>query len=208
MPPRRVWQHVVINTRCSWLHGDQRGFRSREHRINSNGDYKNPPPEEEHAQLYKYHSERSSEPVSFDFVVRIMILEAFVKKIVSLGYRIIACSVGDDHLHALVELVNEYDRMKKEVGKCKQKASHAVRKLLPGNIWSEGGEFNRIRDPQHLENTYGYIRTKQEAGTVVWSHSEDENWITNPLVGIVVMVEKQQSIRLFGVPQRPASGGE
>ena len=140
--------------------------------------------------------------------MRIVIVEAFVKKMMSLGYRIIACAVGENHLHALIELINQYDEMKKEVGKCKQKASHAVRKLLPGNIWAEGGEFKRIRDSAHLKNTYGYIRTKQEPGTVVWSHREEENWIANPIVGIVVMAEKKQSIRLFGVPQRPAAGGE
>jgi hypothetical protein len=45
------WRHVIVNTRCSWLHGDLRGFRNRKHRIHSSGDYRNPPPPEEHRVL-------------------------------------------------------------------------------------------------------------------------------------------------------------
>jgi hypothetical protein len=56
-------RHCILNARCSWLHGDKRGFRSREHRMQSSGDYKHRPPEE-HAGLRKYHEHRSSEPVS------------------------------------------------------------------------------------------------------------------------------------------------
>ncbi|HSZ58001.1 MAG TPA: hypothetical protein VK797_20225 [Tepidisphaeraceae bacterium] len=31
--PGKKWRHVIINTRSSWLHGDERGFRNRGHRI-------------------------------------------------------------------------------------------------------------------------------------------------------------------------------
>ena len=43
-----MWRYCMINTLCSWLHGDERGFRSREPEIRSSGDYKNPPPPEEY----------------------------------------------------------------------------------------------------------------------------------------------------------------
>jgi len=33
----RLWRHVIINTRGTWLHGDSRGFRNRKHRIHSSG---------------------------------------------------------------------------------------------------------------------------------------------------------------------------
>ncbi len=126
-------------------------------------------------------------------------------KMLALGYRIIACSVGKRHLHALVELTADYANRRKEVGKCKQKASHAVRDLLPGSVWSEGGEFRRINDASHLNNAYDYIRTKHEAGAVVWSHKEDEDWIKDASVGIVMMLRGKKRTRVFGVPQTPAS---
>jgi hypothetical protein len=69
--------------------------------------------------------------------------------------------------------------------------SHGVRKELPGNIWSEGGEFKWIKDKGHFHNVYKYIREKQEPGTVVWSHRDDENWIDND-VPIVVMKRRNR----------------
>ena len=199
------WQHVMIGSRCSWLHGDERGFRNREHRLHSTGDYKHRPPAAEHQGLRKYHQRRSGKPVNFQLDVRIIILQEFVSKMQLLGFPIIAASIGKRHLHALTPLPLTYDQMKKTVGKCKQKSSHAVRELLPGSIWSEGGEYNRTKDRGHLHNTYSYIRTKQEPGTVVWSHREDENWIDDPAVGIIIMGRNLKHIRVFAKAQTPAS---
>jgi REP element-mobilizing transposase RayT len=190
----KQWQHVVINARCSWLHGDQRGFRSRRHRIHSSGDYKDPPPDGEHEGLWAFHVGRSGKGIHFILEARITIIAMFVLKMRSLGYRIIACSVGKEHLHCLVELSRSYKESRRAVGKCKQRASHAVRKLLPGNIWSEGGQFKKIKDLGHFHNSYGYIREKQEAGTVVWSHRDDENWIDDPALGAIVMGTARASV--------------
>jgi len=90
---------------------------------------------------------------------------------------VIAASVGEKHLHVLAELPHDLDEIRRIMGKCKQRASHAVREALPGSIWSEGGEFKWIKDNAHLHNAYNYIRTKQEPGTVVWSHRPEENGI-------------------------------
>ena len=191
------WRHVILNTRCSWLHGDERGFRSREHRIHSSGDYKHRPPITEHAGLRRYHQERSGAPVSLDREIRIIILREFVLKMRALEHDIRACSVGEEHLHAIPELPDDYKLMKREVGKCKQKASHAVRDMLPGSIWSEGGAFKELEDDGHLGNTLSYIRTKQEAGTIVWSEIDDENWIDDLEVGVIVMAPGRQRFRIF-----------
>jgi hypothetical protein len=173
----------MLGSRCSWLPGDPRGFRNRQHRIHSSGDYKKPPPASEHQGLRKYHLRRSGRAVNFRTDARIIILKEFVLKLRRLGYPIIACSISKRHLHALTPLSNNYKEMRSIIGKCKQKASHAVRHLLPGNIWAASGEFNRVRDKGHLHNSYEYIRMKQEAGTVVWSHKPEENWIDDPVGG-------------------------
>jgi REP element-mobilizing transposase RayT len=199
------WQHIVLGTRCSWLHGDRRGYRDRGHRTHSSGDYKNPPPEGENAGLRRYYQRRSGKPVEFDLEVRIEICRQFVSKMRSLGFRIIACAVCGEHLHALVELVSDYHDRRKVIGKCKQKASHAVREVLPGTIWAEGGEFKPIKDQSHFQNTYNYIRTKQEAGAVVWSHHPTEDWIANESIGIILMSRTKKQTRVFGVPQTSAS---
>ena len=199
------WRHVICNTKCSWLHGDPRGFRSRGHRIHSSGDYRKPPPDTEHKGLHRFHLQRSQEPVSLNVSARVDVVEQFVRKLRSLGHAIVACSCGAQHVHALVELPADYEQISREVGKAKQKVSHFLRGVLPGSMWSAGGEFKLIRDADHLRNTYNYIREKQEAGTVVWSHSADEDWILDPQAGIVLMQAEHQRIRVFGVPQTPAS---
>jgi REP element-mobilizing transposase RayT len=143
--------------------------------------------------------------VNFGTDVRITILREFICKMRRIGINVIAGAIGKRHLHALAELPFDYAEMKKVIGRCKQKSSHAVRDILPGIIWAEGGEFNRIKDRDHLHNTYEYIRTKQEPGTVVWSHRHDEDWIDHPEVGVIVMGLGRKHIRVFGVPQTPAS---
>jgi hypothetical protein len=200
-----VWQHVIIGSKCSWLHGDERGFRNRHHRIHSSGDYKTPPPKQEHAGLRRYHASRSGKPVNFKLELRISIAREFVNKMHHLGFRLIACSIGNRHLHALTELPSAYDQMKQIVGKCKQRASHAVRDILPGGIWAAGGEFKRVKDREHLHNVFEYIRTKQEAGAIVWSHRKVENWIDDPTVGVVIVARKKKQIRVFGMSQTPVS---
>ena len=44
----------MINTLNTWLHGDERGFRSRNSEIESSGDYKHRPPPEEYRKLREY----------------------------------------------------------------------------------------------------------------------------------------------------------
>ena len=189
---RLQWRHIVVNTKCSWLHGDPRGFRDRDHRLHSSGDYKDPPPAGEHARLFRYYKQRSGEPVDLDVEARILICRAFVLKWQSLGYRVIACAVARRHLHAVVEGPYDYDELIKEVGKCKQKASHAVRHLIPGTIWAANGHLKRIRNTGHFRNSYKYVRTRQEVGTVVWSHRPDEDWIADPTVGVVMMCGRHE----------------
>src|SRR5439155_5140639 len=112
----------------------------------SSGDYKNPPPADEHFNVRRFYAKRAGKPISFTLELRIIILREFVLKMRKLGYDIIAAAIVKRHLHALTPLPNEYEKMKREVGKCKQKASHAVRTLLPGSIWAAGAEFKRIKD--------------------------------------------------------------
>ena len=61
--PGKQWRHVVFTTLGSWLPGDPRGFRTREHKVHSSGDYKKPPPNGEHAELFKYSKEITPEKV-------------------------------------------------------------------------------------------------------------------------------------------------
>lgn len=194
-----VWQHVMVNAKRSWLHGDERGFRSRRHRVHSSGDHKHPPPTREHEDLRLYHRERSGKAVSFALCARVAILRAFVIKMRKLDRRIIACTVAKQHLHGLAELPDAYRDVKEVLGKCKQYASHQA--PIVGSIWSEGFKRELIRDKRHLHNTYAYLRCKQEAGTVVWSHRPEENWIDHPELGVIVMLRGRKRTRIVPKPR-------
>lgn len=178
LPPR--WRHVIINTRCSWLHADERGFRSRRHRIHSSGDYKDPPPKEEHEGLRKYHQDRSGKPITIDSDFREIVVVAFVEKLRELGHPGVVVSASGRHVHALVNLPDDRAAVRRIIGKCKQRASHALRHVLPGSIWVAGGEYRLIKDDSHYENAFNYIRTKQGPDALVWSVLEEENWIDPP----------------------------
>src|SRR5687768_11393954 len=110
MPRRRrpkVWRHIIINTHGSWHHGDHRGFRSRDHRIHSSGDYRNPPPAGEHTSLLSYRKRQCPDEVHIDTRLRPIIGRAFIEKLRAMGYRVIAVAVTKIHAHAVTELPDD-----------------------------------------------------------------------------------------------------
>src|SRR6266849_268543 len=100
--PGMCWRHVVISTVNSWLPGDPRGFRSRNHKIHSSGDYKNPPPKGEHSGLYQFSKRISGEPVVIPQELRPVAGRAMIRKIRKLDYQVLAVSVAGMHAHMLV----------------------------------------------------------------------------------------------------------
>jgi REP element-mobilizing transposase RayT len=178
----RCWRHVICNAKNTWLPADERGFRDHDHRIHSSGDYRNPPPPAEHEGLRRYNQQRAGAPVAFLSSARQEMLRAFVLKMRSMEHPIIAAALTSTHLHALAELPDDREIIFRDIGRCKQKASHAVRRLLPGQIWSEGGEYKRIRDRRHYDNVWKYVRQKQERDALIWSVVPEENWIDNDSV--------------------------
>ena len=163
-----LWRHAVLHVRGDWLHGDPRGFRSRDHRIHSTGDYQNPPPAEEHAGLRDWHRGRSETARELAADLQLAVLQAFLEKLKQLRHPIDALSVGQRHVHLLALLPTDVAMTKREVGKLKQYASHKVRARLPGSLWAEGGAFKPCWDVEHRANAKGYILNHLSEGAVVW----------------------------------------
>lgn len=170
--PGKCWRHVIINTHCSWLHGSPRGFRSRGHRIHFSGDYKNPPPPGEHAGLFRYHKERSSAPVDIGADLRQIVGTAMIDALLGAGDEVVVASVAERHAHALVELPDNIVAVRAIVGDAKRIASRAVKSHLPGQVWSRGGEYRRVRDEGHWANAFDYVLDGQEAGAWTWCSEE------------------------------------
>ncbi|HZN65536.1 MAG TPA: hypothetical protein VFB66_09555 [Tepidisphaeraceae bacterium] len=172
-PPGMMWRHVIISTRRSWLHGDARGFRSREHRIHSSGDYRNPPPPGEHAGLLHYHQRRAKgEAIRIPKPLRKEVLRVLLRAIRKSGHRVLVIAVKAKHAHALVELPKDRTHVKRIVGKWKCARSKPIRAHLKGSIWAEGGKYKPVRTRSHQLSAYKYIRDDQGPGARVWTCRE------------------------------------
>ena len=170
-----IWRHVVISTKGRWLHGDERGFRSRGHRIHSSGDHKHRPPRGEHERLHRYHEGRSPDEVIIPEALRLTIVEAFALALIGMGWRVLVASCSDKHLHALAELPTNRAQTKRIVGDAKRIASREVRREMPGSVWSAGGEYKPIKNRDHQVETFFYILERQEVGARVWHFRRPAN---------------------------------
>jgi len=166
--PGRAWWHLILSTKCAWLHGDPRRFRSRDHRVHSSGDYHRRPPADEHEGLRRWHREHDGAPIVFAAGLRPRIGEALRTKCQKAGAQCLAISVGGMHAHLLVGWDDDYSNAKAFAGRLKQAASHAVRVELPGRVWAEGGRPIRVNGRPHQRNVFGYICDHAKEGAWVW----------------------------------------
>jgi hypothetical protein len=162
-----AWRHVTMGTHNSWLPGEPRGFRSKDHKIHSSGDYKNSPPEWEHAGLWEYSKRISGEPLIIPKNLREPIGRAILAD-QKRGLLVLAVAVGGMHAHVQVELPDDKAKMRQIVGKAKTAACYAVKAQMPGKIWARHGGYKRIKDIAHQRQVHGYIYRQKDAW--VWSY--------------------------------------
>lgn len=172
MPETIRWRHVILTTHSTWLHGDPRGFRSRDHRIHSSGDYQNPPPKGEHAGLHRYQLAQSAPPTVLDQTVFEVIGKAVLENLLKQSYAVEAIAVTPTHVHILANVPDELDRLHEMIGWLKRFATRAARQysrsLASVEIWAEGQTLKFIKDDQHWRATREYILTKQGSDAWTW----------------------------------------
>ena len=99
----RRWFHIQWSTFGAWLPGDPRGFRNHKHRVHSSGDYRNPPPEGEHAGLLRYAiNAMHRDPVALSEDEREVARNAVVLKATMIGVDLACVSVCRKHVHVLL----------------------------------------------------------------------------------------------------------
>jgi len=179
--PGLRWQLVTINTLGSRLHGNPRGFRSRGHRIHANGDYRNPPTRGEHAGLHEHRKKSGITPVKLPVEIRAIVGKALVASLLDDGWSVLATSVSSDHAHVLVELPDDVRSIKAMVGNAKRVSSRAIKAWIAGSVWSEGCDYESIKDISHQRNAFSYILNKQGADSWTWSYTDDAPALEKPL---------------------------
>ncbi len=168
----RLWRHVIINTRGSWLHGDARGFRSRGHRIHSSGDYRHRPPVGEHEGLEVHNEMNSRGEIHIPYEQRGVAGRTIAKYFLDSGYRILVVAATKVHAHFLVELPGAMSEVKRLVGEAKRVSSRAVKDQLPGSVWSAGGTFKRVLTRSHCRSVHDYILYDQGPSAWTWTYRD------------------------------------
>jgi REP element-mobilizing transposase RayT len=177
-----LWRHCMINTLNTWLHGRERGFRSRNREIESSGDYKHRPPPEEYRKLREYFDEHAGDEVHIERELRAIVGLAILTYLRSLGFRILAIAVGKVHAHIVVELPKDLAKVRQIIGECKRKSSRAIKDSHPGTVWGGGGEFVVCWEKSHLKNAFEYVIYDQGPGAWTWSYqdSNDDGMFARP----------------------------
>jgi REP element-mobilizing transposase RayT len=172
--PGMRWRLITFNTLGTWLHGDLRGFRSREHRIHSSGDYRNPPPAGEHSGLLRYQRATSRAPVHLPRALRPVIGASVMQSFKDDGFQVLAISVVSDHVHVVVELPDDVKEVKRIVGQAKRRSSRAIKEQIDGSVWSSGCDYTPKDDRESLAEAVLYVRDRQGEGSWTWSFRDRE----------------------------------
>lgn len=163
-----AWFHVWFSTFGTWLRGDERGFRDHDHRVHSSGDYRNPPPKDEHAGLRAWTiAHMHKDPVRLDAELRRRVCESIVTRLRSGGVELLALAVMGDHAHGLAWI--PVDRARIPIGNAKRASSHEIRDRIPGVVWGKRCGLKRIKDEDHQRATFAYIVDHGRKGGVVWT---------------------------------------
>ncbi len=176
MPPSG-WRHTQIWLYGHWLPGDPRGFRSRDHRIHSGGDYKHRPPQGEHANLHAHATgQLKAHPVTLTPAQRriagALIVQWFTMKHIPLA----AVSVSGAHAHILAQL----PRMEEDVtvGKVKRYVSTQASRQdasIPSRLFAGKGEPKAVATHDHFVAAYDYITVKHaREGAWIWGADVDQ----------------------------------
>ena len=163
------WFHIIATTYGAWLPGDERGFRTRHHRLHVEGDYKNPPPREQFADIRQGSKALlKQEPTIIGNKWRPIVGDAVRKRLEELGAFVLCVSVSGQHVHVLVKLPFGC-KPKTFLTLAKRHATYECkRRGWKGKLWALRGKVLRIRDRAHQRNVYHYILAHEKEGAWVW----------------------------------------
>jgi hypothetical protein len=163
------WFHFIATTYGAWLPGDERGFRTRHHRLHVEGDYKNPPPREQFADIREGSKALlKQQPTVIASKWRPIVGDAVRKRLEELGAFVLCLSVSGQHVHVLAKIpVTVTPRI--AMGYAKRCATYECKRHgWKGKLWATRAKELPVRDRTHQRNVYGYILAHEKEGAWVW----------------------------------------
>lgn len=189
---QRVWLHLSGTTYGTWLRGDPRSFRSRNHRDHARGDYKHPPPPGTYDALHTHaRSLMKRPPVRLSRPARALACTTIVEALQFHGAIVRAACLDDHHFHVLAALPmptgsspwasslhppkrKDADQLKTAarhlMGIAKARGARALTDsgLVPrGRVWTRRTRITRVRDRDHLLAIQRYILDHAHQGAFV-----------------------------------------
>ncbi len=166
------WYHVSGSTYGTWVRGDPRGWRARQHREHVEGDYRNPPPEGKYDGLFLYsHHLMKSDPVFLTREQCGLAGRAMVDALRGMGIQLLVLSLDRVHYHLLAKFPGH--DVKAKVGRAKKKASDELSKHgLLGRVWAKGCHVEPAQDRTHQVNAYEYVKDHELEGAWVWTYRD------------------------------------
>jgi hypothetical protein len=166
--PHWRWFHVILTAYGAWLYGDARGFRTRHHRENVEGDYKNPPSRGLYTSLESQSRDSLKQPpVTWAPEWRPVVGEALVVRFQELGAFVLCASVSRQHVHVLAKM--PWNEAGAWSGLAKKHSWYVARdRGWAGKMWGKRGKQTPVKDRQHQLNVYRYILAHEREGAWIW----------------------------------------
>ncbi len=174
----RNWYHCTVGTYGTWLPGDPRGWRERNHHEHVEGDYKKPPkPSKFNAARFQHSKDvMRFEPYLIASADREpigqLLIEAFSKRNIPL----LALAVCETNFHALIQCAD--GQPKKTLGRAKRHVTFGFSPIIDPaentrlKMWETEGGAKPIADEAHARNTFQYILDHVNEGGWVWSYRD------------------------------------
>jgi REP element-mobilizing transposase RayT len=164
------WYHITLSTHNSWLPGDPRGWRSWQHKTHSSGHHRAPPPTGEHQIILDNSRKIAGDTIKFPRSLHPIIGQSIVDYLCAKDYQLLALAVAKTHVHLQIHMPS--DQIKIKMGYCKRHISYAIRKQMPGQLWSRGIGIVQIESKTHQHAVYRYILKHREHSAWVWSYRD------------------------------------
>jgi hypothetical protein len=174
----RNWYHCTVSTYGTWLPGDPRGWRERNHHEHVQGDYKTPPkPSKFNAGRFQHSKDimkddpyliaaSDREPIGH------LLIDSFHHRQIPLS----ALAVCEKNFHVLIQVSD--GAVKQFLGLAKRHVTFTFAPIINDGtnrrvrIWEGEGGVNPINDESHARNAHQYILDHINEGGWIWSNKD------------------------------------